>query len=358
VTSALGTAQGARSGVRHPLQVGLHHECHQLAERGLWRPPQLRLRLAGVADQQVDLGRAQEGRVDHDEVLPGEARRLEGGLHELAHAVRLAGREHVVAGFVALQHGVHAGHVLPGVAPVALGVQVAKPQLALLAVLDARHRQADLAGHELRPAQRALVVEQDARAGVQPERLAVVHGDPVPVHLRHPVGAARVEGRALVLRDLADLAEHLARRRLVEADARVHRADGLQNPRDADAGDVAGHDRLLERERHEALRRQVVHLIRLDPLQHPHDVARIRQIEVDELQRLRHTELVEPLAVAVAGAPLGAHHPVTLVQQQLCEVAAVLAGDARDQGRLRHRLPASSCTRCVAGHPCTRSRRF
>jgi hypothetical protein len=110
---------------------------------------------------------AQERRVDHHVVLPGEARRLEGGLHELAHAVGLAGGEDVVAGLVALQHGVHAGHVLPRVAPVALGVQVAQAQLALLAVLDARHRQADLARHELRPAQRALVVEEDARGGVQ-----------------------------------------------------------------------------------------------------------------------------------------------------------------------------------------------
>src|SRR3712207_7550391 len=42
--------------------------------------------------------------------------------------------------------------------------------------------------------------------------------DPVPVHLGHAVGAPGVERRRLALRGLDDLAEHLARARLVHPD--------------------------------------------------------------------------------------------------------------------------------------------
>src|SRR5262249_11893304 len=39
-------------------QVGPHHPLHELLETHLRLPPELRLRLARVADEQVDLGRA------------------------------------------------------------------------------------------------------------------------------------------------------------------------------------------------------------------------------------------------------------------------------------------------------------
>jgi hypothetical protein len=55
----------------------------------------------------------------------------------------------------------------------------------------------DLAGDEIAPAQWALVIEQDAGAGMEAVRLAVVHHAPMGEELRHPIGAARVEGRLL-----------------------------------------------------------------------------------------------------------------------------------------------------------------
>ena len=84
------------------------------------------------------------------------------------------------------------------------------------AQLDPGHAVGDLAGHELLAAARALVVEEDAGDGEQAVALAVVDGDVVAVGLGHAVGAARVEGRDLGLRHLADLAEHLAAGGLVE----------------------------------------------------------------------------------------------------------------------------------------------
>ena len=129
--------------------------------------------------------------------------------NEVLDAVGLAGGDDVVVGLVLLQHQPHRLDVVAGVAPVALGVEVAEHDLVLQPELDAGDRVGDLAGHELEPAARALVVEEDAAAGVQPVALAVVDDDVVPEHLGAAVRRPRVERRALGLRRLADLAEHL-----------------------------------------------------------------------------------------------------------------------------------------------------
>ena len=156
-------------------------------------------------------------------------------LAELPHRVRLAGRDHVVVRLVLLEHQPHRLDVVARIAPVALGVQVAEAELVGQPQLDPRHAVADLAGHELEPPPRGLVVEQDPGHRVQAVRLAVVDGDPVAVGLRDAVRAARVERRLLVLRHLAHLPEHLRGRRLVEADVRVDDPDGLEHAGDADA---------------------------------------------------------------------------------------------------------------------------
>ena len=105
-----------------------------------------------------------------------------------------AAADDVVVRLRRLEHHVHRADVVAGVAPVAFGVEVAEQELVLLAELDARGRLRDLARHELRPAARRLVVEEDAAAGEDAVALAVVDGDVVPVHLRDAVRAARPEG--------------------------------------------------------------------------------------------------------------------------------------------------------------------
>ena len=172
-----------------------------------------------LIEEQVDLGGPVEARVVGDERLPavvaGDAERR---VEELADRVRLAGRDHVVVGLVLLQHEPHGLDVVAGEAPVARGLEVAERDRVLQTERDARQRVGDLAGDELEPALRRLMVEQDAGRRVQSVRLAVVHGHVVAEHLRHAVRRARVERGELVLGRLAHLAEHLRRRRLVEAD--------------------------------------------------------------------------------------------------------------------------------------------
>jgi hypothetical protein len=62
---------------------------------------------------------------------------------------------------------VHGADVVLGVAPVALGVEVAEVEGVLQALLDAGGGAGDLAGDEGLAAAFALVVEEDAVAGVQ-----------------------------------------------------------------------------------------------------------------------------------------------------------------------------------------------
>ena len=79
-----------------------------VVEVDLGRPPELRSGLGGVADQQVDLGGAEELRVLPDVALPVvDAGLGERALDELMHRVRLAGRDDVVVGLVLLQHQPH-----------------------------------------------------------------------------------------------------------------------------------------------------------------------------------------------------------------------------------------------------------
>ena len=149
----------------------------------------------------------------------------EGHLDQVAHRVALAGGDDVVVGRRLLQHQPHRPDVVAGEAPVAVRFEVAEGELvaaspSLMRATPSR----DLARDELEAAPRRLVVEQDAGAGEQAVALAVVDGDVVAEHLRHAVRAARVERRHLGLRHLAHLAEHLARRGLVEPDLRVRRA--------------------------------------------------------------------------------------------------------------------------------------
>src|ERR1017187_6162717 len=107
--------------------------------------------LRRVAAQEVHFSRAEMARVDTDHGLHGlgvepplvDARTypadvypglLEGKLDELAHGVRFAGRDDVVVGLVLLEHEIHRFDVVPRVAPVAIGVDVAEVHALFLAL--------------------------------------------------------------------------------------------------------------------------------------------------------------------------------------------------------------------------------
>src|SRR5215210_971171 len=71
-TSADGRARDLRRGLQ-ATEVRVDHHLHEVAERVPGLPGELALRLRRVADQLIDLGRAQELRVGLHVLLPVEA---------------------------------------------------------------------------------------------------------------------------------------------------------------------------------------------------------------------------------------------------------------------------------------------
>ena len=351
-------------------QILAHHFLDELLEARLRLPAQFLFRPRGIADEGVDFGGPEIARVHGDDffsrgvervlvgalALPPEAdvepRRRE--VHEFAHAVLLARRDHQILGLGLLQHQPLRLDIVARVAPVAPRVEVAEVQAILHSELDAGEAARDLARDEDLAADRRFVVEEDAVAGIEAVGLAVVDRDPVRVELRHAVGRARIEGSRFALRRLPRQAEELGGRRLVEPGSlaesqRAHRFEQAQGSERVGIGGVLG---LVEGHVDVALGGEVVDLVGLHFLQDVHQAARVGHVAV--VQEHAHlglvhvaVQVVDPRRVEERGAPPHAVHFVALPEQELGEVGAVLAGDAGDQRffRVGHRLVLCSKAR-------------
>ena len=121
------------------------------------------------------------------------------------------------------------------------------------------------------------MVEEDTVASVDPVGLAVVHRDPVGIHLGDGVGAARVEGGRLGLGRLLHEAIKLRGRGLVEAGLlfQPEKADRLEQAQRADGVDIRRVFRRLEADRDMGLRAKVVDLVGLHLGQDPGQVRGI-----------------------------------------------------------------------------------
>ena len=251
-------------------------------------------------------------------------------------------------------------HVVAGVAPVALRVEVAEAELVLQAVLDRADGARDLARDERLAAARRLVVEEDPVDGVHAVGLAVVDASmPVAVDLaRTPYGLRGWNGVVLGLRGLGDLAVHLARRRLVEAalDARPARiaSSSRSVPEPVDVGGVLGD---VEADADVALRAEVVDLVRAGS-------SRSSWFSEERVGRGRRSggpssgragpnrwSIRGRVEASSSGAPC--RDLVALLEQELGQVRAVLARDPGDE-RLPLRRPEAPFyqrTRGGAGSP-------
>ena len=184
------------------------------------------------------------------------------------------------------------------------------------------------------------MVEHDAVARVDAVTLPVVDGDVVGVDLGHAVGASGSEAGGFGLGSLGRVAEHFRTGGLVETNARVHQLDGLQHPGDPQARDVARVDGLGPTGGDETLSRQVVDLLGTDFGQQVGERMLVQEVGLVEGDAV--LDVVDALKVG-GGGP--AHHPVDLVallQKELGQVRAVLAGDAGDQSTRRTHGSASS----------------
>ena len=198
--------------------------------------------------------------------------------------MRLAGSDDVILGLLGLEHAPHGVDEVGGVAPVALGVEIADVQPVLVTVPNPCRRQRDLAGDEVLAPARRLVVEQDTVDREQPVGLPVVPGKMERKDLGSRVRAPRIKWRGLVLRGLEDLAEHLRGRRLVEARIQTQASDRLQDPHRAHGVDIDGVLGNLERHLDVRLRRQVVDLLGLKLLQHAVQRGPVLEIAVHQVK--------------------------------------------------------------------------
>ncbi len=201
----------------------------------------------------------------------------------------LAGGDDVVLRLLLLEHEPLHLDVVAGVAPVALGVEVAEVEILLQADLDAGEAAGDLAGDEGLAAQGRLVIEEDAVAGVDAVGLAIVDADPVGVHLGDGVGRARVEGRGLLLRNLLDQAVELRGAGLVELRLlfEAEDADRFEQAQRAERVGVGGVLGLLEGDLDVGLRAEVVDLVGLDLLDDVDERRGVGEVAVveDEVRR-------------------------------------------------------------------------
>src|SRR3970040_658613 len=92
----------------HAPHVGIDHHRDELLEARLRLPPELRLRLRGVAEQHVHFRRAEKLRVYDDVLVVVEADVCESQPAHLTYGGGAAGGNHVVIGRVLLQHQPHA----------------------------------------------------------------------------------------------------------------------------------------------------------------------------------------------------------------------------------------------------------
>ena len=265
---------------------------------------------------------------------------------ELADRVHLARRDDEVVGLMVLQDQPHALDEVGRVAPVALGGKVAEEEAILAAMHDVGDGQADLAGDERLPAALGLVVEEDAVAGEDPVGFAVIARDPIGVDLGDAIGAARVERGSLGLRDFDDLTVEFGRRRLVDANLLLHLqdADGLKQAERADAVRIGGVFRDVEGHLDVRHRTEVVDLVRLHVADDADEVGAVAEVavvqldllDVDVTDEVIHVEVLNALGVEAGRAADEAMDLVALVEQELSEVGAVLAGDAGNQCAFFH----------------------
>src|SRR5712664_1800212 len=158
-------------------KIARHHFLDELRETRLRYPAELFARLAGVADQEIDFGRTKIRRVDANQRLAGRlvdagfldapaapfdaaANLGKGKCDEFAHRAGFTGRQHEIVGLVRLQYLVHALDVVPGMAPVALCLEISEIERLVQTGLDPGNPAGDLARHKRLAADRALMVEQ------------------------------------------------------------------------------------------------------------------------------------------------------------------------------------------------------
>ena len=186
-------------------EVRVHHHPHELLEASRSAPSRAAVRaLDRIGHEHVDFGRPHEPLVAARRSPASRGRPRRTPTRRAAAPTRSARcRSRSRSGVVLLQHAPHRVDVVARESPVAPRVEVAERAApSRVPSLMRATASVTLRVTNSRPRRSALVIEQDPGHRVQPEALAIVHRDPVAVHLGDAVRAPRIERRRLALRRL------------------------------------------------------------------------------------------------------------------------------------------------------------
>ena len=92
-----------------------------------------------------------------------------------------AGGNHEIIRLGLLHDEPHTLHIVFGIAPVAVGIEVAEIELVLQAIYDASHCYCDFSGYESLTATLTLVIEENAIHSIHSVALAIVLRNPEAV---------------------------------------------------------------------------------------------------------------------------------------------------------------------------------
>jgi hypothetical protein len=186
--------------------------------------------------------------------------------------------------------------------------------------LDPGEGAGDLAGDEGLTAAGRFVIEENAVAGMHLVAFTVIDGHPVAVELGRAVGTARIKRRVFALRDGLHEPVHFAAGGLVKAGLGGGLANGFEETRGAEAGDVARIFRNVEADADVALRAKMVNLVGLDVVEQAGERSRIAEIAVvkEKLHTMDvgiHVKMIDALGVERAGAADDAVDLVAFIEQ-------------------------------------------
>jgi len=108
--------------------IGLDHHRHEPLKLDVGLPTQLERGLAPIADQQVDSAGRTKADPLRRKARTNPTRDLKRDCHEIANAVSAAGSNDEIVGLRLLKHQPHRAHVVAGITPVALRVEVPEAQ--------------------------------------------------------------------------------------------------------------------------------------------------------------------------------------------------------------------------------------
>ena len=156
--------------------------------------------------------------------------------------------------------------IIPGMTPVSFGIHITQIQAVLETEKDPGQGPGDLPGNKGLTAQGRFMIEQDAVAGIDAIGLAVVHHDPVGVHLGDRIRRTGIKWRCLLLGGLLHLAKQLRSRGLIESGGlgQTEDTDRLKQAQGTQRIGVGGILRLFKGYCHMGLGREIVYLIGFD----------------------------------------------------------------------------------------------